>query len=929
MPRIKLPNGQMVKFPEGLSDEQIEDQVQRLLDPRIAQAEADPLSTAAMQVDAGRVPGAPSQAQSMEDYQAGLPLRRAARLAGIVGTGANRGIANVAGLPVDAINNAPRLANLLPGVEGVPSIAENPLGGSQSIGDAFTSLLGETEADTSVERIIQRGAEEVGANLVPAGGLLNRARKGGQAVSKIGKTLDSFFTTPFRDAPGRALATETTLATGAGVGAGGAVELGKGTGIPPAVLDVLGALGGSLGTGGALRAGQLAKEVGKSALAPGETGRLVRDDVGRIIDQNTVDPNAFGTNFDRGAEIQEAIPGFKPDLPQATRDPALAALRDRRASGPNTAAFAEREAAQNQAVNAALDDTAPAVASDAATRAELTRRRDTAVGTAERATERADAGRETALEGVEPGQERIEAGRAIRGETETVQSDLKTKREEAALPALKEASASGAVVDTDPVRAELTRLQNTSKNTPLVRAAEEIERKLSKNQAGPEGELTPETGIEALQNVRREISRLIGQQGPNSLGQTAQKALIKVRDILTDQMTAGEPRFGEFLKKFSDESVPLNALENPKSATGKVLKENPLSKVPDLPDSQVPGQFFKKNSNAPDAIEEFTKRLGGRPNAVKALRDFALGDAQKAFDTGGAKGLERWIKSHTEALQYDPTISRDLGNLVAAEKTLARVTKREKLLKAGIDKPRQSTIARYLDPEEARESMEAILKAKNPKKEMTNLVRLVRGDPDALEGAKKAFYDLMIERNPLRKPGVIQSEKLDFSGTPFLNPKKFKSFLQENSDALEQLYKDSPEDLARIRKISEAVDRGLTDSGPRFGEKLENFLAKKNVSVPGLTVAGFTSRGYALARGVVSLPFVVGETALRAGRRGVLKVKRAEFEELLDRALLDPEVAKTLVMEYTRNNSKVINRRMRLHLGQEASTVIDDQAAEE
>jgi hypothetical protein len=56
---------------------------------------------------------------------------------------------------------------------------------------------------------------------------------------------------------------------------------------------------------------------------------------------------------------------------------------------------------------------------------------------------------------------------------------------------------------------------------------------------------------------------------------------------------------------------------------------------------------------------------------------------------------------------------------------------------------------------------------------------------------------------------------------------------------------------------------------------------------------------------------------LRIGNKIVLRLKKRDFEVLLDRALLDPEVAKTLVMEWNERTAKVVHRRLRLHLGRD------------
>jgi hypothetical protein len=79
----------------------------------------------------------------------------------------------------------------------------------------------------------------------------------------------------------------------------------------------------------------------------------------------------------------------------------------------------------------------------------------------------------------------------------------------------------------------------------------------------------------------------------------------------------------------------------------------------------------------------------------------------------------------------------------------------------------------------------------------------------------------------------------------------------------------------------------------------------------------------------VSPAFVLTEGALRIGNKIVLRVKKGDFEALLDRALLDPEVAKTLVMEWNEHTAKIVRRRLRLHLGRDVSAFAQTDESKE
>lgn len=57
-----------------------------------------------------------------------------------LGIGANSTLAQLAGAPVDAINNAPRLLNLIPGVDGIGPISDRPFLGSEMIRDGMGAV---------------------------------------------------------------------------------------------------------------------------------------------------------------------------------------------------------------------------------------------------------------------------------------------------------------------------------------------------------------------------------------------------------------------------------------------------------------------------------------------------------------------------------------------------------------------------------------------------------------------------------------------------------------------------------------------------------------------------------------------------------------------------------------------------------------------
>ena len=78
----------------------------------------------------------------------------------------------------------------------------------------------------------------------------------------------------------------------------------------------------------------------------------------------------------------------------------------------------------------------------------------------------------------------------------------------------------------------------------------------------------------------------------------------------------------------------------------------------------------------------------------------------------------------------------------------------------------------------------------------------------------------------------------------------------------------------------------------------------------------------------MSVGYIALETGLRTARTGKVAIQRSAYEELLDRALLDPEVAKTLAMEVGARTAPIVTRRLRLHLAGDPAAFLTGEDAE-
>lgn len=197
------------------------------------------------------------------------------------GAGSQRGIANAAGFPVDAVAGA---ISGLGGLTGMWGPIENPVGGSESIYSLMEPLHGQVAApQTGGQRVARRMGEEVGASATMAP--LGLATAAGQA------------------APGVFAAVEGASALGSGAGAAAANEMFPGS----ATADVIGSLMGGL------PAGYAASRMTGSAPVVVDGMDDLKDRASQAYgavraDQTVVDPQSTGN---MAAGIQARMAGEK------------------------------------------------------------------------------------------------------------------------------------------------------------------------------------------------------------------------------------------------------------------------------------------------------------------------------------------------------------------------------------------------------------------------------------------------------------------------------------------------------------------------------------------------------------------------------------------------------------------------------------------
>jgi len=159
--KVKMPDGKVVAFPADMPDEEIKALIESKYPKEVQSAKPKPKKTLA--------------SETVDYVSQGI-------------SGVNEGIYNMAGFPVDAMNDyliAPAMAgiNAVAGTDFKPS--DKPFLGSEMIKETFAPTMAPPSDDMG-KQIVRRVGEEVGASLIPGLTLANKAAK---PAAVIGNTL--------------------------------------------------------------------------------------------------------------------------------------------------------------------------------------------------------------------------------------------------------------------------------------------------------------------------------------------------------------------------------------------------------------------------------------------------------------------------------------------------------------------------------------------------------------------------------------------------------------------------------------------------------------------------------------------------------------------------------------------------------------------
>ncbi|MGZ5987412.1 MAG: hypothetical protein ACXWLZ_00045 [Rhizomicrobium sp.] len=799
------------------------------------------------------------------------------------------------------------------------------------------------------ERVTNRIGQEVGAAALPIAGAIGYGAKVGVDAARKLPMLARMFVEPAAVDAGKFAAKEGATAFAAGTGAAGAGEFSHAAGLDEkggahATLDILGALAGAGMLGAGRIVGKPIKDVYQAIRAPDKfSNNTVKENVvDRLINNADTLPKVEGQAVDtaplvdainRGARVDATIPGFKESIADRTGDSGLAALEYGRQSGQGAGQFTARRAENTAAVDNAMNANAPD-GNPAALRAELDLERTRRLTDAGVQTQNANDAFERATQALQPAMTGEGRGANIRAALEAASGGARDILARAWEPINR----SGAHVDMAPLAEDfqgVNRSMSTAERERFRPNEATIPQRLSGDReiapavTGPNGEVIQPAVTEPITQPISEVTGLRSaltdaSREAMTAGRTNEARIINQHvDALDNYLDHAVPP--ELRQQYDQARAATvdyhDRFTRPQTAIAQTLDRT--EGVYRQPNSDVAQKFVQADEGRINDFKALMRETGHDERTVSAVRDQILADVRDRGLLERPDQLREYLGRYNTVLS-DPRfagVRGQLDNAAGLRQSLDTATGAETNLTRELgtpDKAGTSTVGKYLAYDDARsqDALKGIIASKKPGAAMDEALNFVNNKPEAVAGAKKSFWDLM--QSKARSNG--ETTKTMDGAQPWM-PNRLKNFLDDpaHKAVAERLYRDDPEQLANIRKIADELQgvdlraRGKAPNTSGTAQGVSNVLTPETLQ----------SRLYAYKRGQTSLGFMLTALGSVAARRLVRGAQGEAMEKLLDKALLEPDLAAQLLKEHNPANRAALARTAKAYLGNEASTVMD------
>lgn len=710
------------------------------------------------------------------------------------------------------------------------------------------------EAQTALGRVAGTVAEYAGANAVPGMGAIAVAPRVAKGTSMLAPMAQQI-----ARSPGAAAAGEAVSTVGAGVGAQVARDAFPGDAGAEFLAATIGGVAAPAAV--ALSPANIARKginAVRRRVSPEELSRQQREKIVEGVRQN-ITPEAEA-RINETVDIQNAIPGYRPSVAEATESPSFVQTQrdfEGGLSGPALDQAIARYSQNESAIRNAVRDQAPTATGDLdAAMMQGRQRRDRVLGGIRQADERlAERARQQA-ESLRPGARRRETGASLRNELTGERARIK---EEMSITAREMGLNDPAAVF------DFGRYKQRLIDSAAPRSRLEDQSALPSGILSDIRAMDDSASIVDLMALRSRIGQDIREAQRMPTGEKRVPYLQKLKselDAVTDEMIrrSGDPELADRVQEFrriyrEDYVMPFE-----QGAADRVLSKD-ITGAFKIPDEQVAKEFFDgwNQTNA----DQFQRAFKSAPSAHVAMEAAALDDLYAHALRDGVLDpslVASWSRKHSGVLSSFPRIQQRVGDIQSAVESVSR--RRATL----VDRQRQverSFLARELarlDNPLANATPESIVDQAitNPTR-MSALLRSIKG-PEARAAISRQVWMRALE-----------------ASDPV-------AFLNKHSDSIASALGASKYQAAM--RLARAIEKSNLVPRPS-GQALDTNPVAAIEGVLGTGLNQISSRVFAVKSGRTSARYALADLAGRAFRT----MSSNSARKMLQDALYDPQVA--------------------------------------
>lgn len=809
--------------------------------------------------------------------------------AGATLKGFNVGLADIAGAPVDIINQLPLLGNLLPGEQGFKPISENPIGGSQSIRNTMSNLFDIGYKDVTDLPADQRpfavGGEVVGQT---AGTVLPiaAAARNVSAVNALTQTapksntaaeiLDTVVKTQARK-PATTAGLELSIAAPAAVGAGIAEAVDPGDPTSRLYGELAGAFSPLVYTNLLPKLTTGLTTAIKSKLPGG-----VQAEAAKVAQQEVI---SGGGDPAKLAAILRASGDTSQTSAQITGDERLLAIENQLVSESST--FSDEIGKQtkqaiaefNEAYRQAITSGDPELVRQAAEarRAKVLGILDARVKDAEKKAQQIAS---TTLRTTDPNAANVRAREILDEELSVARNTEKQ---------LWSAVDRNSVVEADNFLSQYNELKGEltvgeSLPEPVAALAKSLGKARTK-QGLAKGETT---SGDLLRARSRYLERAREARANNSFGDARRYQLLA--DAMLDDLDVVVGETASTARAFSRE---LNN-KFTKGFVGKTLgfdRDGSLRVAPERTiESAVAGSDVQQRLN----LQAQQAAAGNQSDALlQQQQDFFTNLAARTTNFDGSVNpdkLQTFINNNADTLR-SLGLEDALTNVTAQRRLADRVAQQAQSADTFINQ--KSAAARLLKVNNVSEAITKALRSGNVAGEIGDYARLAKrsGNPAVLDGLRYGIYETLLDSATVPNSGLISGNRLE----QLFNAKSGGKTLKQTLVDTGALTSGQANNIDRLIKKTKQFEAALANTS-----RAEDLLGGEDIFFDLLLRAGGANIGsLGAAAQATGTPLVLAGAGSRAARKIGDQIPKLKVRNVIAEALKDPKLMATLLEKPT------------------------------